>query len=255
MERTAQPGMDLTRDPHLVRLIEELRAAAGPRLLSVVLYGSAARGDYRERASDLNLLLVLDDLGPATLEAIAPAVRRWTRRGQPVPRLFTPALLADSADAFPIEFLDIRAGHRVLHGDDPVAGLAIRRDHLRLQCEREMKEKLMRLREAYLFAHGRPRALRALLAASSGAFTALFRGCLFLMGEARSPGGDEVVRVFCDRAGLDPAPFAEAARLRDTGLPAGALRDLFGRYYAALERAARAVDRFEPGASKEGETR
>ena len=40
-------------------LIEKLKAAFGERIVSVVLYGSAAAGDWQERASDLNILCVL----------------------------------------------------------------------------------------------------------------------------------------------------------------------------------------------------
>ncbi len=134
------------KDPALQALTEGLLQALGPRLRSVVLYGSAARGDYHAAASDLNVILVLESLDPATLEALAPAVRRFVRKGHPVPRLFSPALIAASADSFPIELVDIRAGRAVLHGEDPFSGVAVAPDNLRLQIEREIKEKMMRAR-------------------------------------------------------------------------------------------------------------
>ena len=77
-----------------------------------------------------------------------------------MPRFFTTELMNQSSDVFPIEFLDIRTTHVILHGTDPLADLEIRRDHLRLQCERELREKLMRLREGYVEAHGRDRDFR-----------------------------------------------------------------------------------------------
>src|SRR5437899_8447225 len=54
-------------DPDLMRMVRALKEALGPRLRNVVLYGSAARGDYHKARSDMNLLLVLEDLGVATL--------------------------------------------------------------------------------------------------------------------------------------------------------------------------------------------
>src|SRR2546427_13115747 len=79
-------AVDAKNDPVLQALVGALKEALGPRLRSVVLYGSAARGDYHHGTSDLNLILVLEALDPGTLEALARPVRRFVRRGHPVPR-------------------------------------------------------------------------------------------------------------------------------------------------------------------------
>lgn len=242
-------GAGVKNDPNLAALVRSLSEAAGPRLKSVVLYGSAARGDFVRKASDLNLIVVVDPLGPATLEALAPGVRRFMRRGNPVPRLFSPALIAASADSFPIEFLEIRSSRLVLFGEDPFAGFEIRRECLRLQCERELKEKLMRLREGYLLCHDRPRDLRRLLAGSFPAFAALFRGGLHLMGREVPASSAEVVAAFCTAAGLDGAPFDEVARLR-RGEDARDPKGIFARYHEQLTRAAHHVDRLDTGGAK-----
>jgi predicted nucleotidyltransferase len=232
----------------VVRLIEDLGGdpAIGPA--SAILYGSAARGDYIEKTSDLNLILVLEDLSPARLDAVAPAVRHWMKRGHPAPRLFSPALIRASADVFPIEFLDIREAHVVLHGRDPFAGLEIRPDHLRLQCEREIKEKLMLLREGYVAVQGEAGAVRRLLVSSYPAFAALFRGCLRLLGAAVPARNAEVIGAFCARAGLETAPFVAVERLRAGEAAGDDIKELFARYYAQVVRAAEAVDRFVPAA-------
>lgn len=236
--------METSKDAR--RLIADLQATPGAGLISVVLYGSAARGDYVDRASDLNLILVLEDLSPPRLDAVAPAVRRWLKRGQQVPRLFSPDLIRASADVFPIEFLDIRAAHVVLHGTDPFAGLVIHPDHLRLQCERELTEKLMLLREAYVAAHGERGAIRRLLCSSYPSFTALFRGCLRLLGDEAPAAGRDVVAAFCARAGIEARVFETVERLRRGETPAADPKSIYAEYDAALSRAAEAVDRFTP---------
>ena len=73
----------LTSHPDLKILLDQLGQALGSGLRSVVLYGSAARGDYEPGTSDLNLILVLDTLSPAVLEQLSPALRRWESRRQP----------------------------------------------------------------------------------------------------------------------------------------------------------------------------
>src|SRR5437867_5535617 len=172
---------DVRKDPVLQGLVEGLHQAVARRLRSVVLYGSAARGDHHPAASDLNVIVVLESLDPSTLEALAPAVRRFVRKGHPIPQLFSPDLIAASADSFPIEFVDIRGGRTVLHGEDPFGAVVVERGPLRLQLEREVKEKLMRLREGYVIVHDRSSALKRLLTRSYPAFAALFRGALHLM--------------------------------------------------------------------------
>lgn len=230
----------------LRKMVQSLEAALGERLRSIVLYGSAARGDFQKATSNFNLLVVLDELSPSALEALSPVALRWCKEGQPFPRLFSPQLIADSADVFPIEFLDIRSHHLVLHGDDPFAEVEIHRDHLRLQCERELREKMMRLREGYIETQGKPKAVKRLLTESYPTFVALFRGCLHLLGEEIPAHNDEVVAAFCSRAELDPSPFEEVGKLKRGEKTEADAKILFARYYDELTQAVHRVDRFAP---------
>lgn len=113
-------------------LLDQLTQSLSHRLHSVVLYGSAARGDYEKSTSDLNLILVVDELTPPVLEQMSPELVRWESRGQPLPRMFTPATIVESADVFPVEFLDLQAYRQVLVGSDPFEGLEVNTAHLRL---------------------------------------------------------------------------------------------------------------------------
>ncbi len=239
---------ELLKDPVLRKAIERLADDVGSRLHSVVLYGSAARGDFDKATSDFNLIIVLEDLEPGTLETLSPALTRWERQRQPLPRIFSLEVIREAADVFPIEFLDIRHDRVVLHGHDPFADLEIHTAHLRLQCERELREKLMRLREAYVGAHGRPRELTRLLTSSYSSFVALFRGCLHLLGEDVPVHNDEVVGAFGAIAELDRSPFDEIARLKHGEKGETDPKALFSRYYAELTKAVHRVNRFEVAA-------
>ena len=98
-------------------LIERLNSAVPGKLSSAVLYGSAAAGDFVPKASNYNVLLVIDGLGLAELDALSKPVAQWTRAGHRPPLLFTCGQLQASADAFPIELLDMQQSHRVLFGE------------------------------------------------------------------------------------------------------------------------------------------
>lgn len=240
--------VDLSDSPVLQRLVNGLHGALGDELVSVVLYGSAARGDYEAATSDLNVLIVAGDLTPRTLERLSGPVRRWERSGQPMVRLLSPAIIRESADVFPIEFLDLQASHRVLHGSDPFAAFEMELSHLRTQCERELREKMMRLREAYIETHDAPQGLTRLLTESYSTFVALFRGCLRLHGDPVPVHNEEVAAAFARAADIDPAPFDEIAQLKHGEAPRADLTGLFARYYQALTAAVARIDRFAPPA-------
>src|SRR5690349_10830867 len=145
----------MEHEPIERQMVDRLREALGDRLVSVVLHGPAARDDEYRHGDGAFLLVVAADLEPETLRQLAAPIRWWLRRGQPWPRLFTPAQLTDATDVFPVELLEIARHHRVLHGVDPLAGFAVDHTRLRLQCERELRERLMRLCEGYVEADGK----------------------------------------------------------------------------------------------------
>lgn len=186
----------------------------GDSLLSVGLYGSAARGDYREGASDLNVLVILRELGPAELRRGSAVARAWVEAGNPPPLMFSEAEWSSSADAFPIEYSDIETAHIVLHGSDPFSEVRVRWEHLRLLCEHELKAKKIALREHYLLSAESPEELGSLLAGSVSTFVALFRAGLRLSGDDVPRTAEKVVAAVAERAGFDPAPVHRALRAR-----------------------------------------
>ena len=100
----------------LDQIVEKLRKALDTRLVSVVLYGSAATGDHQEKFSDYNILCILTRITPAELRAVEPAFRWWREQGNPSPLLLTEHELKTSTDCFAIEFHDIREHHRIRCG-------------------------------------------------------------------------------------------------------------------------------------------
>jgi predicted nucleotidyltransferase len=233
-------------------LVEKLKAAAGPNLKSVVLYGSAARGEFHPKHSDLNVLCVLNQLDAASLENLRLPSAWWEQQGHPAPLVFTLEELRSSADVFAIELLDIRSDRCVLFGEDVFADLEVPRHLHALQVERELRTNLVRLRQAYLRAPRSNAALLNLLDASLGSFHTLFRHALQVLGAEGHGSSREVVDRLAARVGFDAAPFHSLHDLREGARSHARVNvsTVFANYLAAVTRVTEAVDR-HLGASAE----
>jgi hypothetical protein len=214
------------------------------RIRSVVLFGSAAAGDFIEGVSHYDLLVVVDRLGIDELEALAPAIRDWRKAGNPLPLLFTPEQLAASAEAFAIEFLEMQHDRRVLHGGDPIAGIKVDPAHARMHIERELKGKSLALRDQYVLAAGDRQRIVALLCDSLSSFLSLFRIALRLY----QPDVPSRKLMRCRRSRhipFDPQPFVTVEELKERRRILGRMdvRELFCAYWQSVETVSAAVDR------------
>ena len=178
------------------QLGQAVAQALGPRLVAFLLYGSAARGGtaHVPGRSDLNTLLICDAADDTLFAALASVVARWRKAGQPAPLILTEREWRESADAFPIEYDDIRHAHRLLAGRDPWGGITVRREDLRRQLEHELKGKVIRLRQACAALREDPKALAAALAGSVAGFFTMLRSTLRLAGRTAPAAPDELVR-------------------------------------------------------------
>jgi predicted nucleotidyltransferase len=199
----------------LNQLVDRLKKAYGGRLKSVVLYGSAAAGDYNGKFSDLNVLCVLREVTPRELADSTPIVRWWHEQGNPSPLLLSEEEVRNSTDCFAIEFQDIRERHRVLYGEDVVRDLSIDTCFYRAEVEHELRAKLLRLRQKAAGVLDDPNVLRSLLADSVTTFCDLFRHALRLAGAEAGFEKREVVAQAGGRFGIDAAPFVKLLDLRE----------------------------------------
>jgi hypothetical protein len=228
-------------------LSEDLRRALDGDLVSVVLYGSGARGDRNAKSSDYNLLVIVSAVNADLLDRAAPVVGPWVNQGNPAPLFFTRDRFLQAEDVFPVEFLEIQSSRRVLAGDDVFAGLVIRNDNLRHQLEYELRGKLLALRQIYFARSGKDRPLTEAVVAALPALFALFRGVLRLAGEAPPVERPALLDALGRRVGLDRSAFASALEARDGHPPAMAGRALFEGVTASLERVIDFVDGFPAG--------
>lgn len=167
----------------LEELVRQLALAHGAALRCVALYGSTVRGERVSRQPNLNVLVLVDGIDMDHLRREASVARAWREAGHPPPLTLTMTEWRTSSDIFPIEYADILAHYKILHGALPADRPVVRKEDLRLQLEHETLSKLLRLRHAILASGGEPRALLDMLEVSASSIMTLLRSTLRLVGE------------------------------------------------------------------------
>jgi predicted nucleotidyltransferase len=163
---------------------DDYKSLFGTDLVSIILFGSGARGDYIPGVSDLNFLIVLTEEAISGLGRSFDLLRKWRKRRVATPLFLTQHYITRSLDSFPLEFWDMQRFHQIVYGQDVLKSLTIRRSDLRLQCEREVKGKLLHLRQNYLNSDGKTWRLQSLLSFSVSGFATIFNALLFLKDES-----------------------------------------------------------------------
>jgi predicted nucleotidyltransferase len=225
--------------------VERMRRAAGTNLLAMILYGSAAAGDYVADHSDVNLLCVLRETSFASIEALAPAIAWWKKKKHREPLLMSAEEMRRSADLFSIEFLDMRRHYRVLWGEDVLKTLEIPMRLHRAQVEYELREKTILLRQRLLMVSGNADAKWDLLLRSLPAFGTLFRHALIALGDAGAGSKREVAAALAGKLGIDASAFGELldVRERKAERKSAQVDEVFARYLKLVEQVTAVVDK------------
>ena len=231
---------------HFADFIDDLRSTHGKNLVSVILYGSAAAGDFVAEKSDYNILIALDKIGPADLRNAQACIREWTRMGHPLPVYFTVSELQNAADVFPIEFHAMTVARKVLFGKDILEDLSIDNKFLRHQVEYELRSKLLQLRRRYIPASTSVDGLKRLMSDSLSSFAVLFAAVLILKGVTPPATKREIVAMTAGQLGIDGLPFEKIFHIRENNYTAAldekSANSLFGEYLEQIENVINAVD-------------
>jgi len=225
--------------------VEKLRAAAGENLVSIVLYGSAAEGEFHPEYSDLNTLCLLRDASFASLGKIAGVVEWWRGKKHHPPLVLTETDLRTSADVFSIEFVDMKTRYRVLYGEDVLRNLEVPMHLHRSQLEYELREKLFLLRQHLLVAGNNEKELWEVMLNSLSSFTTLIRHVLIEMGEQGRKHSREAVQELAGRLNFGSSAFVQLTDVRAKKVDRKQFRavEIAGQYLSAIEKVTAAVDR------------
>ena len=237
----------LSTETKLAELVKRLKEFAAANLESVILFGSAARGDFREAHSDLNVAGILHSLTVEELGRLAHVVSWWcVEQKEPAPLFFTREELKHAADVFAIEILDMKHGRRVLYGADVVAEIEVPMNLHRVQIEHDLRTTILKLRQHYLRAPGNSKELAPVLRKSFSGVLTLLRHVVIAFGEEPPVAAHDIVARAAALTGSDMAAFGPLLKLRETGEFHGEIVPVYGAYLKALEKVLHALDHHFP---------
>ncbi len=223
---------------------KDLQGIFGSELISIILYGSGATGEYVPGKSDLNFMVILKDDSIDSLQRAKDVISQWRKRMVNTPLFMTREHISSSLDSYPIEFLDMQANYRLVYGEDLLENLRFKPADIRVQCERELKGKALHLRQAYLESRENPKLLRGVIAGSITAFTALFQGLLSLAGKSIPKTKEEIVKAVSEQYGLDSETFLKllAVKSGQIKISASEIAELVIKYVSEIDALSNAVD-------------
>lgn len=231
---------------HFANFIDDVKHTHRDNLVSVILYGSAAAGDFIPHESDYNILIVLEKIAPVDLRSAHACMREWNRLGHPVPVYFSVDEIENAGDVFPIEFHFMESARAVLYGRDVFENIKISDQYLRHQTEFELRSKLMMLRRRYIHDSVHPDRLTNLLADSLASFSAIFRAVLLLLGKIPPIKKRAIVRETVKELGLKGQAFEVIFEIRrqhaDENIDEKELNDLFAEYMEQIESVIEKID-------------
>jgi predicted nucleotidyltransferase len=213
-------------------------------LVSLILYGSAAAGSYIKGKSDINLLVVLTAVGINRLADVLDTVKYWKKRHVAVPLMLTKQFIESSLDSYPIEFLNMKNNHVLIYGENILDQLNFNPADLRLQIERELKGKLILLRQGYLEEKGKTRQLKMLISKSLTAFISIFNALLYLKQGTAPKDRRATINELAKVLGVDAEVFLQCADLREgkSNLSGEDVISLFTKYIQEVEKICNIVD-------------
>lgn len=240
-------GTDPALGEPLALLADRLTAALPGNVESITVVGSALTDDYRPDTSDINAVVVLNEHGTAALNAIGAMAKALRKKRVAPPLLMTAAYIERSRDVFGIEFLDFQLTHRTMLGDDPFADLTFAKTDVRLQCERELKATLIRLRQGYIAAAGHHKLVRDVLIAAAKGLAPIVRALLWLKDVERPVTMEATFRAGASHLSVDLTSAASAERWRyeKPRFSDSDIEQTFTALYAATDQLATLVDELE----------
>lgn len=227
--------------------LDEILSRYKNKIHSIHITGTATNDDFDEKVSDVNSIIVLKKMDLQFLELLAPLGKKYRKQKVAAPLIMTPDYIKTSLDVFPIEFLNFKLIHSTVRGEDIWESIEIHRMDLRHQCERELKTKLIWLRQGYLSSMGDRKMLIDGFTSSITGYIPLFRGIISLLGKEPPVIQSKVMASLSKATNINTEVFSKILRIRHekVRLSIDELNTIFEDYYSATEKIGKIVDEIQ----------
>ena len=239
-----QTKLDPKHEDLLKEYIVALRGIFQNNLVSIILYGSGASGEFISDYSNFNLLVVLENAELNHLKGVSDLVNKLKfKRIRPM--FMDEKFILSSADVFPIEFSDMQDSYIVLMGRDILKEIRIDLKDLRFQCEQELKEKLLNMKQQYLAVGHDKLEVKNLLFKSFTSVIHIFRNILRVKGTPPPLLKIDVLRQVSVELNVRIDTFRRVLEVKNTpnALTGQEAENLFFDFVRDLETAVNIIDK------------
>mgnify|MGYP005878673391 CR=1 FL=1 len=197
---------------NLDKFVEELKNTLGENLLSVIAFGSQA--NVEDAKSNLNLMIVTNELTAENLYDISKPVKKWVKGKNPIPVIMNRDEWYSSFDVYAIEYADIRENYRIIYGEDLVPTICINKYFLRLQCESELKNLLLKYKNNFLMNIKSDREMKKLLNNVIKTLLVIFRSVLRLHDSAVPYRAVDIIEFASNYLSFNKIVMSKIAKVR-----------------------------------------
>jgi len=226
----------------------ELLSQDRENILSMAVYGSATGSNFVPGKSNVNLVVIVSKLMLEQLKIYRKLAPKQKKQ-MVAPLFLTREHVLSSLDVFPMELLEIKDNHLTIYGEEIFDELKVELKHLRLQCEREIKSRLIRLRQAYPEVGSKAKSLNVLLIESLTSILPIMRSLIYLGKQDLTPevSKDQLLNQLCAHFDMDDKVFRRILELKSLKKtpPLPELESLFDQYLHELQRLAQLVDQIK----------
>ncbi len=224
--------------------LEEALGSYHEKIHSIHVTGTAVTEDFNIKTSDVNSIFVLKEMDLKFLEIIAPLGKKYSRHKIAAPLIMTPEYIKKSVDVFPVEFLNFKLIYSTVYGEDVFENIEIKSADLRQQCERELKSRLIWLRQGYISHLGDMKAMSGDFVNSISGYIPLFRAIITLLGKQPPIRQQDVITAIFQSANINTDAFMKVLRKKrgEIKFSKEDLSTIFTDYYMAIEKLEKIVD-------------
>lgn len=240
LESTEQIGQ------RLKTVSSELREKLGEDLLSLLHFGNHLQSPSCCHSNDpIQILVVVERITVDVLDGIAKAIRSARGRCEIMPMVVTPLEIQQSLDVFPTTYLEIQSKHELLAGENLLAQASIEPSYLRIRCEQELKNTLLRLQAGYVSHFESRKELCALFHRSIRSLIRTLRCVQVLFDKPYELNDDKLIRESGNQLEFEAEQLLQLSRIDEQQKPpaVAVARELVWNLMEVLSSIAAAVDR------------